>query len=80
MGGVVPGPIGSPQPIMAHGGERIVPAGGPSGGGGGVTININTGVGDPQAIARAVANALEDYNRLIGPVPIAIADRTGSVS
>ncbi len=26
-GGVIPGPIGAPVPIMAHGGERVIPAG-----------------------------------------------------
>ena len=44
-GGIVPGMIGQPVPIMAHGGERIIPRGSntqsPSGGGGGVTINMN---------------------------------------
>ena len=40
----VPGPVGTPVPILAHGGERIVPAGGnvpAGGGGGGNTFNIN---------------------------------------
>ncbi len=43
-GGIVPGPIGSPQPILAHGGEEIKPLG-PSGGlaGGGLTLNVNIG-------------------------------------
>ncbi len=38
----VPGPVGTPVPIIAHGGERIVPAGGnvPAGGGGGGVTNI----------------------------------------
>jgi len=30
-GGVVPGPIGTPTPIIAHGGERVIPVGGSSG-------------------------------------------------
>lgn len=38
-GGVVPGPVGAPVPILAHGGERIIPARG--GEAGGPTININ---------------------------------------
>ncbi len=43
-GGIVPGMVGQPVPIIAHGGERIIPRGSntnaPSGGGGGVTINM----------------------------------------
>ena len=43
-GGIVPGPIGEPQPILAHGGEEIKPLG-PTGGlaGGGLTLNVNIG-------------------------------------
>jgi len=40
-GGIVPGPIGSPMPVIAHGGERIVPRSGVEGGGGGGGITIN---------------------------------------
>ena len=47
-GGIVPGSVGQPIPIMAHGGERITPRGSNieapfagGGGGGGVTINMN---------------------------------------
>lgn len=48
-GGIVPGPIGEPVLITAHGGERITPRGSnsappfanQSGGGGGITINMN---------------------------------------
>lgn len=43
-GGIVPGPVGEPVPIIAHGGERVVPRTGVDvnrGGGGGTTININ---------------------------------------
>ena len=45
-GGIVPGPVGQPMPIIAHGGERITPRGSNiqapfAGGGGGVTINMN---------------------------------------
>ncbi len=30
-GGIIPGPIGSPIPILAHGGETVIPAGGSQG-------------------------------------------------
>ena len=47
-GGIVPGQVGQAVPIMAHGGERIMPRGsntqapfGGGGGGGGVTVNMN---------------------------------------
>ncbi len=46
-GGVVPGPIGAPALVQAHGGEVISPVGvgGVGGGNGGnVTININVGM------------------------------------
>ena len=50
-GGIVPGAVGEPIPIIAHGGERIVPRGsnvespfGDSGNSSGVTINISGGV------------------------------------
>lgn len=44
-GGIVPGVPGQPVPIMAHGGERIVPAsqaarGAGGGGGGPITVNL----------------------------------------
>jgi len=44
-GGIVPGDVGKPVPILAHGGERILPRGSNidapfGGGGGGVTINM----------------------------------------
>lgn len=45
-GGVVPGPIGAPRIIMAHGGEKITPNGvGGSGGGSGVTNNFHVHIG-----------------------------------
>ena len=46
-GGIVPGPIGAPTPIIAHGGERVTPVGvgSPNGGGGGsVTFNVSVGL------------------------------------
>jgi len=46
-GGIVPGPIGAPVPIFAHGGEKVTPVGlsGSGGGGGsGSTFNIYIGM------------------------------------
>ncbi len=46
-GGTVPGPVGAAVPITAHAGEVVIPAGVPSGlggGGGGVVLNVNIGV------------------------------------
>ena len=40
-GGVVPGPMGAPRLVVAHGGERISPVGAASGGGGGA-VNTST--------------------------------------
>lgn len=39
-GGMVDGPIGSPQLILAHAGERVIPNNSASGARGGVTVNI----------------------------------------
>ena len=39
FGGTVPGPIGQPIPIIAHGGERVIPSR-DRGGGGNTTINF----------------------------------------
>lgn len=45
-GGIVPGPIGAPQLVMAHGGEEIRPfSGGSSGRGGGVGSTFNVYIG-----------------------------------
>jgi len=49
-GGVVPGPIGAPVPIVAHGGEYVTPAGqsprgmNGQGGGGSIVFNVNVGM------------------------------------
>jgi hypothetical protein len=67
-GGIVPGPIGAPIPIIAHGGELITPRGtntmSPFGGGsgGGTTVNINFNGGvmmdSPERVAQ-LATAIE---------------------
>ncbi len=44
-GGVVPGPIDTPQLVLAHGGEEVVPFGKTgNGGGAGVTLNVSIGM------------------------------------
>lgn len=40
-GGIVPGPVGKPVPIIAHAGERVVPRSGVDGGMGGTSPSIN---------------------------------------
>jgi hypothetical protein len=40
--------------------------GGPGGRGGGITVNVYAGVGDPVAIGRQVSEALRAYNRASG--------------
>jgi len=78
-GGRVPGPLGRPMPAIVHGGEMISGINGGSGGGGGPTIVIQAGIGDPNAIARQVVDALQTYNRTNGPIPIVTRDVVGTV-
>lgn len=56
-GGVVPGPMGMPVPIMAHGGERFAGAGKPSGA---VNIYIGSFMGDE--------SSLKAFSRKIGEI------------
>lgn len=60
-GGIVPGPIGAPQLVIAHGGERITPPGQ------GVTINVN-GVGADmlaQIIGQKVKEGVDEYDEYL---------------
>jgi len=65
-GGIVPGMRNQPVPIIAHGGERVIPAGEVAGGG---NISINFGNvsvrndQDIQEIARQVSSVLGQRNR-----------------
>lgn len=48
-GGIVPGRLGSPVPILAHAGERVIPAGrsaGPGAGGNVISVTYNVNVSD----------------------------------
>lgn len=85
-GGVVPGAVGSPQMILAHGGEKILPMhrsdaaaratieaamGGGGGGGGGVVINVTAGMGtDGRQVGRQIVDALREFKRAGGNVSV----------
>ncbi len=58
-GGTVPGPIGEPVPIMAHGGERYLGAMGGAGGTGPIIINL-----DGREIARYTIDILSREAKL----------------
>lgn len=68
-GGIVPGQVGQAVPIMAHGGERIIPRGSntqaPSGGGGGVTINMTGPVSmdSPQRVKELASEIIKIMGR-----------------
>lgn len=64
-GGVVPGPVGAPVPILAHGGERVIPVG--AGGGAVFNITVNGAV-DPAGTARQIAALLQEEIRRTGPL------------
>lgn len=60
FGGIIPGPRNQPVPILAHGGERVIPAG-EVGGGGNINITINASVREQEdinRIARAVSQVM----------------------
>ena len=72
-GGMVPGLPGQAFPAVLHGGEQVIPAHQVNGRARGTTnhITINAGMGsDPNAISRAVVEALQRYQRTNGTVPI----------
>ena len=62
-GGTVPGPIGAPMPIIAHGGETITPAGET---GANVTLQFNFNNGFSRQEANAAAGLTVDALRLHG--------------
>ena len=61
QGGTVPGPMGSPQLVMAHGGEKITPAG--RGGGDTIVFNFPNYAGDKRDIEDAVMGAMVRLER-----------------
>lgn len=75
-GGIVPATRGGRLIRVAEAGqdEAIIPLPRMSTGGGeNITININTGVGDPNEIGRQVVSALQTYQRRAGAIPIKVA-------
>lgn len=72
FGGTVPGPIGAPRLIMAHGGEEVIPIGGrgPMGGRAAVYNVTNNFYGpqDPVGVARQIQGLLQQERRRSGPL------------
>jgi len=64
-GGIVPGPIGAPMPILAHGGEKVTPYGETSAGAN-VTLQFNFNNGFSRQEANAAAGLTVDALRLHG--------------
>ena len=69
------GVVKKPQLVLAGeaGPEAIVPLsklGAMGGGGSTYNINISAGVSDPAAVSEAVVEALREYERANGPVPV----------
>ena len=64
-GGIVPGMIGQPVPVIAHGGETILQAGGNRHGmGGNITLNINGGTYLSKDVAEDIGNKIIDILKL----------------
>lgn len=63
-GGIVPGAPGSDVLTVLQAGERVTPASGA--GSGGNTYNVNVTAIDPQSAARAVVDAINEYERRYG--------------
>jgi hypothetical protein len=61
--------------IGERGPEAVIPLSGPNAGMGmgGMNITINTGVGDPVAIGKAVVSSLQAYEKRFGNLPIKVA-------
>lgn len=72
-GGTVPGPTGSAQLAVVHGGEQVLTPQQQRGRGGGQPIVINVTAGaltNPAEVAREVVDLLTLYNRTTGPIDI----------
>lgn len=64
-GGIVPGKLGAPVPIIAHGGEKFLGTNGQMGSGG-ASINIGTMIGDEASMrnfARQIKQLINEDNR-----------------
>lgn len=62
-GGTIPGPIGTPQLILAHAGEEINPIGSGTGNSGGNTYIVNVNVGGSVTSERNLTNTI--YEQLL---------------
>lgn len=84
-GGVVPGARGTAVPIVAHGGEVVVPehvvaaiargvtpGNGSGSGGGGMAVTINLNGSATMADAQMIVDRLREYNRSRGAIPITV--------
>lgn len=72
-GGVVPGVRGQEVAATLLAGETVVPLDGNlKGAGAGTVINLHVTALDPAAAARAVVQALQQYNRTNGAIPITV--------
>ncbi len=60
LGGTVPGPIGSPQLIQAHGGEQVIPYHriGSGGSGSQITVNLNGGLYSDPRVAQEIGDGI----------------------
>ena len=74
-GGMVPGATGTPVAATVHGGEMVLNPDqqralrrGSAGAGTVVNITVEAGIGDPMAIAEAVAEAVRLYEQTNGPI------------
>jgi TP901 family phage tail tape measure protein len=66
-GGTVPGPIGAPVPVIAHGGERFLGARRQGGSGGHITFNIYALDGDSvRRVIPEIARELDKHQRNTG--------------
>lgn len=61
-GGIVPGPLGAPVPVMAHGGEAFAGVG-KTFGGDNINITVNGWVGSDQQIARKIREQFLEIKR-----------------
>lgn len=62
-GGIVPGPIGSPQLAVVHSGERVIPLGGEQGG---ITVNITGNTISSNLDVRSIADQVgEELMRVL---------------
>ena len=58
-GGIVPGPVGQPVPIIAHGGERVVEQGQPAGG---VTVIVQGSINGDAHLKQVVNESFDMLN------------------